>query len=459
MQNGHAGGKKMETAELIMPPSVEEPPKSPRLNMRQTFDLDESEQTSGRMSLRERLAQRQRQKNNERNAMQTNKDNENAKIIPASETPKVEQQERGSERKQSLHETKGDRRMRLRMMYGSSVDKTDQELSEEMKKLDVGNSINERKEQINQNKIEEEGSKGKAELNELKGNILAQQNKLKKETQEKEKKEEKSSFLNKVKSAISSKSAEAPASPKVENKNQRSAEDLELENRVLRSRPLVIFEYDFRDLNADDDYDTLVPPQKTVISTGGGPPPPPPPPGFGAPPPPGGPPAPPGAMPPPPPGPPMPSLGKSSKDRKYVRLFWQEVKPNAVPQGIEKTIWGSIKKVDVDTKKLEHLFENRVKASIKRSDSIDKVAKKEITVLELKRAQAINIVLTKLPTVRVIKQAILDMDGAVIDKEGIEVMNRLNATLKLVLLCVISQNGQTYFKNLAAFAARFLKCV
>ena len=449
----------METAELIMPPSVEEPPKSPRLNMRQTFDLDESEQTSGRMSLRERLAQRQRQKNNERNAMQTNKDNENAKIIPASETPKVEQQERGSERKQSLHETKGDRRMRLRMMYGSSVDKTDQELSEEMKKLDVGNSINERKEQINQNKIEEEGSKGKAELNELKGNILAQQNKFKKETQEKEKKEEKSSFLNKVKSAISSKSAEAPASPEVENKNQRSAEDLELENRVLRSRPLVIFEYDFRDLNADDDYDTLVPPQKTVISTGGGPPPPPPPPGFGAPPPPGGPPAPPGAMPPPPPGPPMPSLGKSNKDRKYVRLFWQEVKPNAVPQGIEKTIWGSIKKVDVDTKKLEHLFENRVKASIKRSDSIDKVAKKEITVLELKRAQAINIVLTKLPTVRVIKQAILDMDGAVIDKEGIEVMNRLNATLKLVLLCVISQNGQTYFKNLAAFAARFLKCV
>ena len=449
----------METAELIMPPSVEEPPKSPRLNMRQTFDLDESEQTSGRMSLRERLAQRQRQKNNERNAMQTNKDNENAKIIPASETPKVEQQERGSERKQSLHETKGDRRMRLRMMYGSSVDKTDQELSEEMKKLDVGNSINERKEQINQNKIEEEGSKGKAELNELKGNILAQQNKLKKETQEKEKKEEKSSFLNKVKSAISSKSAEAPASPEVENKNQRSAEDLELENRVLRSRPLVIFEYDFRDLNADDDYDTLVPPQKTVISTGGGPPPPPPPPGFGAPPPPGGPPAPPGAMPPPPPGPPMPSLGKSNKDRKYVRLFWQEVKPNAVPQGIEKTIWGSIKKVDVDTKKLEHLFENRVKASIKRSDSIDKVAKKEITVLELKRAQAINIVLTKLPTVRVIKQAILDMDGAVIDKEGIEVMNRLNATLKLVLLCIISQNGQTYFKNLAAFAARFLKCL
>ena len=79
--------------------------------------------------------------------------------------------------------------------------------------------------------------------------------------------------------------------------------------------------------------------------------------------------------------------------------------------------------------------------------------------MELKRAQAINIVLTKLPTVRVIKQAILDMDGAVIDKEGIEVMNRLNATLKLVLLCVISQNGQTYFKNLAAFAARFLKCV
>ena len=42
-------------------------------------------------------------------------------------------------------------------------------------------------------------------------------------------------------------------------------------------------------------------------------------------------------------------------------------------------------------------------------------------MLDLKRAQAINIVLTKLPPIRVIKQAILDMDAAVVDREGVEV--------------------------------------
>ena len=29
----------------------------------------------------------------------------------------------------------------------------------------------------------------------------------------------------------------------------------------------------------------------------------------------------------------------------------------------------------------------------------------------------------------------------------------------LTLLCIMSQNGQTHFKNLATFAARILKCV
>ena len=31
--------------------------------------------------------------------------------------------------------------------------------------------------------------------------------------------------------------------------------------------------------------------------------------------------------------------------------------------------------------------------------------------------------------------------------------------LLLLLLTIMSQNGHTHFKNLAAFAARFLKCV
>lgn len=39
----------------------------------------------------------------------------------------------------------------------------------------------------------------------------------------------------------------------------------------------------------------------------------------------------------------------------------------------------------------------------------------------MKRSQAINIGLTKLPPIRTLKQAILNMDNAVIDREGIDV--------------------------------------
>lgn len=39
----------------------------------------------------------------------------------------------------------------------------------------------------------------------------------------------------------------------------------------------------------------------------------------------------------------------------------------------------------------------------------------------MKRSQAINIGLTKLPPIRALKQAILGMDSAVIDREGIDV--------------------------------------
>lgn len=49
--------------------------------------------------------------------------------------------------------------------------------------------------------------------------------------------------------------------------------------------------------------------------------------------------------------------------------------------------------------------------------------KKEITVLDTKRSNAINIGLTVLPTARTIKAAILKMDSSVINKEGIEVID------------------------------------
>ena len=49
------------------------------------------------------------------------------------------------------------------------------------------------------------------------------------------------------------------------------------------------------------------------------------------------------------------------------------------------------------------------------------VGKKQITVLDPKRSNAINIGLTVLPPPRTIKAAILKMDNSIMNREGIEV--------------------------------------
>ena len=51
--------------------------------------------------------------------------------------------------------------------------------------------------------------------------------------------------------------------------------------------------------------------------------------------------------------------------KKSVHLFWQDVKNSSLINGVNKTIWGSIDTVDIDTKKPEHLFENETIAKIK----------------------------------------------------------------------------------------------
>ncbi|XP_065675176.1 FH1/FH2 domain-containing protein 3 isoform X4 [Hydra vulgaris] len=423
MQNGHSnvqrGVGKLNT------PVIEET-RIPRLNMSETFDLKDQDEI--RPSLRDRLAERQKQKND-----RLHSDSDPTIIGVVSPSKSSNQEEFDYSRKTSNTEADAEnRRELLRKMYNASIDKNDHE-PPDIKNLSISESLAERKAMLHNEKIEEEVEDKKVELDSLKGNIQTQTNKLRAETdkQEKEKKEEKSSFFNKVKSAISVKPPQESPQDTMNNKALRSSEEIELESKVLRTRKLCILEYDFTDLNEADDNDFLGTPPKsmTVMSVDGGPPLPPPPPGFGAPPPPGMfPPLPPGMGPPPPPpapgvpGPPMHGDLSNQKghDRKYVRLFWQEIKPGTLQQGMDKTIWASIAPVEVDTKKLEHLFENRVKTMTKQDSINDKVVKKEISVLDLKRAQAINIVLTKLPPVRVIKQAILDMDGAVIDRDGIE---------------------------------------
>ncbi|KAM4603118.1 FH1/FH2 domain-containing protein 1 [Polymixia lowei] len=202
---------------------------------------------------------------------------------------------------------------------------------------------------------------------------------------------------------------------------------------------LRIKDLDFSDLMEDEDIDVLD--MDTFHSSAapappplaGAPPPPPPPP----PPLPGGaaPPAPPPPPPPPPPGlaggppppPPLPSLAAQpspalTKRKKLVKLFWKELRQADGPRSCRfgrGTVWASLDKVTVDTAKLEHLFESKTKEMPVAKKGAE-VKKSEIVVLDPKRSNAINIGMTVLPAVHVIKTAILNFDEFAISKEGIE---------------------------------------
>ncbi|NXG13099.1 FHOD1 protein, partial [Grallaria varia] len=234
--------------------------------------------------------------------------------------------------------------------------------------------------------------------------------------------------------------------------------DMELTWERLEASPmqLKIKDLDFTDLGEEEDFDVLdtgpmtngsflhsgieatsagtsmAPPPPPAIPGCPPPPPPPPLPAIpGCPPPP--PPAIPGCPPPPPPVapgcPPPPQLpGSSATDspsqakKRTVKLFWKELKqldgtvgPGRFGQG---TLWASLQNVEVNAAKLEHLFESRSKevpASKKATDG-----KKVVVVLDPKRSNAINIGLTVLPPVHIIKTAVLNFDEFAVSKEGIE---------------------------------------
>uniref|UniRef100_A0A3Q2T756 Formin homology 2 domain containing 1 n=1 Tax=Fundulus heteroclitus TaxID=8078 RepID=A0A3Q2T756_FUNHE len=205
---------------------------------------------------------------------------------------------------------------------------------------------------------------------------------------------------------------------------------------------LRIKDLDFSDLLDEEDIDVLdmdtfdstssrlsaVPPPPPLPG-GAVPPPPPPPPLLGAPPPPPPPPPPGGGMPPPPPPPPgsprSPGLSSGPmKKKKTVKLFWKELKQPESPQKCRfgrGTVWASLDKVEVDTSRLEHLFESKSKElPVAKVTTCSGTKKSEILVLDPKRSNAINIGLTVLPAVHVIKSAILSFDEFAISKEGIE---------------------------------------
>ncbi|XP_010716192.2 FH1/FH2 domain-containing protein 1 [Meleagris gallopavo] len=224
--------------------------------------------------------------------------------------------------------------------------------------------------------------------------------------------------------------------------------DVELSWERLEAGPvqLKIKDLDFTDLGEEEDLDVLdsgpiangsfLPASIEAASAGVPMAPPPPPVVPGCPPPPPPPPMAPGCPPPPPPPPMVPGCppppGFSSpsatdgpsqaKKKRTVKLFWKELKQldGTVGSGRfgQATLWASLQNVEVNTAKLEHLFESRAKempASKKVTDG-----KKVVVVLDPKRSNAINIGLTVLPPVHIIKTAVLNFDEFAVNKEGIE---------------------------------------
>ncbi|KAM6409126.1 FH1/FH2 domain-containing protein 1 isoform 2-T2 [Rhynochetos jubatus] len=237
--------------------------------------------------------------------------------------------------------------------------------------------------------------------------------------------------------------------------------DVEVTWERLEANPmqLKIKDLDFTDLGEEEDFDILdtgpmtngsflspgskatsaeplmVPPPPPAVP--GCPPPPPPPPAVpGCPPPPPPPPAVPGCPPPPPPPPAVPGCppppglpGPSAidgpsqaKKKRTVKLFWKELKQldGTVGPGRfgQSTLWASLQNVEVNVAKLEHLFESRSKEVPTSKKAID--GKKVVVVLDPKRSNAINIGLTVLPPVHIIKTAVLNFDEFAVNKEGIE---------------------------------------
>uniref|UniRef100_A0A8C9MSK4 Formin homology 2 domain containing 3 n=1 Tax=Serinus canaria TaxID=9135 RepID=A0A8C9MSK4_SERCA len=169
---------------------------------------------------------------------------------------------------------------------------------------------------------------------------------------------------------------------------------------MANPRELKIKDMDFTDLGEEDDVDVLDMDMGPGDSLA---PPPPPPPSFL--------------------GSPQVSRGQPAfiKKKKTIRLFWNEVRPFEWQcknnKRCREFLWSKLEPIKVDTSKLEHLFESK-------SKELPKTAadgkRQEIIVLDSKRSNAINIGLTVLPPPRTIKTAILNFDEYALNKEGIE---------------------------------------
>ena len=303
------------------------------------------------------------------------------------------------------------KKMMLSMLYGQQKSIEDMERKASDPSLSVGDSVHERKQQLLSSGDSDEGAQRQKDMLDVESLVSEAVKRLSGCPEVDEEAEATSSALegdfegliNKAKSSLIKQPSDEKPDPAAEEEARKQEElrkkqeeerrrqeeeaarkaaeeaalqkELEWERMIVMKRKLIVNDFNFTELENDEDelLDSASTDETDAHSHGGVPvfaiPPPPPPVPGGTPPPPpppGGP-----ALPPPPPGPPKAhSLNDANPKKKLVRLFWQEVKNSPLINGVNKTIWGSIDTVDIDTKKLEHLFENKTVAKVKVSAKI-----------------------------------------------------------------------------------------
>ena len=219
------------------------------------------------------------------------------------------------------------------------------------------------------------------------------------------------------------------------------------------NRPLTICDYDFSDLQVELDEDKIDTKETQVEMVNGIPVPPPAP----LPPPP---PPPPtmdmtnGIIPPPPPAPPempssLPNASKHSqkwkrlgtKQKKTGKLFWKEIRDS---KQINDTIWDDMDVSDIDTVMIEYLFQHRENLSTAKDGGKQNMnsSLKEIIILDHKRSNAINIGMTKLPPPRIIKSAVMKLDSAIMNRDGVDKLLTMLPTEEETLRIQEAQEAQ-----------------
>uniref|UniRef100_A0A0N5C407 GBD/FH3 domain-containing protein n=1 Tax=Strongyloides papillosus TaxID=174720 RepID=A0A0N5C407_STREA len=210
-----------------------------------------------------------------------------------------------------------------------------------------------------------------------------------------------------------------------ENKQSESEINWKKAAENLKSKPLIINDLDFSEFHDDQfEQDPLVLARMAQnnmrnenILSGGIPPPPPP--GMMR-----------GVPPAPPNIPPPPIFGKKdgreasppSSKAALVKMHWKEAvaEPLPVPTLKNKgTFWKKVETPQIDTSKLAKLFEMKQEKQVLKKVN-GEVKPQILQVLSMKRSQAINIGLTKLPPINAIPAAIMKFDSLVLNKEGIE---------------------------------------